>query len=179
VAASSLARFPEGFRLESLCAEHPRNHFESGQSAVDSWLQKNALQNQRKRLSVTRVLLSGDGRVAGYYTTAMGQADFSQLPQELVRKLPRRALPVAVLAWLGIDRQFQGRGLGARLLAHALSECHRAGEAFAFVAVILDCVDESAKQFYLRWDFREVPGRPMRLFLSADALDVMMTDEDR
>lgn len=178
MAASSLVRFPEGFRIEVLSRAHARNVFDSGQKAVDNWLQQNALQNQRKRLSVTRVLVDSHSRLAGFYTTAMGQADFSQLPEELVRKLPRRALPVAVLAWLGVSRQFQGRGLGARLLAHALAECHRAGKAFAFVAVILDCVDDAAKQFYRRWDFREVPGRPMRLFLSADTLDAMMTGED-
>ena len=170
--------FPEGFRIEVLRREHPRNAFDSGQSAVNGWLHQYALQNQRKRLSVTRVLLDANRHIAGYYTTAMGQADFSQLPEELAQKLPKRALPVAVLAWLGVDHRFQGMGLGTRLLAHALAECHRAGEAFAFIAVVLDCVDDAAKRFYVRWDFREVPGRPMRLFLSAEALDAMMTGED-
>ncbi|MBL8954728.1 MAG: GNAT family N-acetyltransferase [Myxococcaceae bacterium] len=124
---------------------------------------------------MTRVLLDSRATLAGYYTTAMGSADLSELPNDLVKKLPRRALPVAVLAWLGVDRRFQGRGLGQLLLAHALVECHRASRAFPFVAVVLDCVDEAAKRFYERWDFREVPGRPMRLFLSAAALDEMAT----
>jgi hypothetical protein len=42
------------------------------------------------------------------------------------------------------------------------------------VAVILDCLDENAKAFYLRWDFREVPGRPLRLFLSSQSLEALM-----
>ena len=169
-----MVQFPEGFCVEVLSREHSRDEFDSGQPAVDAWLRQHALQNQRKRLSVTRVVLDATGQVAGYYTTAMGQVDFNQLPEALVRKLPKRALPVAVLAWLGVDQRFQGKGLGARLLAHALSECHRAGEAFPFTAVILDCVDDRAKQFYSRWDFREIPGRPMRLFLSAELLEAMM-----
>ena len=45
---------------------------------------------------------------------------------------------------------------------------------FAFVAVILDCLNDAAKAFYQRWDFEEVPGHPYRLYLSAKRLDAMM-----
>jgi GNAT superfamily N-acetyltransferase len=142
-----VVRFPSGWRCERLRREHPRAAFASGQDAVDGWLTKQALQNQEKHLSVTRVLLDDQGEVAGFYTLATGQVDFGDLPAELVKKLPRRALPVAVLAWLGLDRKHQGQGLGTRLLAQALVDCHGAGQTFAFVAVILDCVDDRAKAF--------------------------------
>jgi GNAT superfamily N-acetyltransferase len=167
--------FPGGFVRETLRRSHARAAFASGNAAVDGWLSKNALQSQAKRLSVTRVLVDASGAIAGYYTLATGQVDFGDLPAEAAKKLPRRALPVAVLAWLGVDERFQGRGLGTRLLAQALADCHAAGGTFAFVAVILDCVDEAAKSFYARWDCRELPGRPMRLFLTAQALDAMMS----
>lgn len=167
-------RFPEGFRLETLRREHPRRKFRSGQSEVDDWLAARALQHQDKHLSVSRVLLDGVGALAGYYTLATGQVDFSELPAEVIRRLPRRQLPVAVLAWLGVDQGFQGRGLGQLLLAQALRDCYDAGRTFAFIAVILDCVDDAAKAFYQRYDFRELPGRPYRLFLSAPQLDAMM-----
>jgi hypothetical protein len=42
------------------------------------------------------------------------------------------------------------------------------------VAVILDCISGSAKAFYRRWDFEELPGHPYRLFLSAKRLEAMM-----
>jgi hypothetical protein len=67
--------------------------------------------------------------------------------------------------------------LGERLLAQVLTECHQAGRTFPFVALVLDCIDENAKQFYLRWDFREIPGRPMRFYLSAQALDAMVAGQ--
>jgi GNAT superfamily N-acetyltransferase len=167
-------RFPEGFRLESLRREHPRRTFRSGQEQVDEWLATRALQNQEKHLSVTRVLLDEAGAIAGYYTLATGQVDFSELPLDLTRRLPRRTLPVAVLAWLGVHADRQGQGLGRLLLAQALRDCHEAGRTFAFVAVILDCLDDAARAFYQHWDFQELPGRPYRLFLSAKRLDAMM-----
>jgi predicted N-acetyltransferase YhbS len=104
------------------------------------------------------------------------QVDFSDLPAEVTKRLPRRVLPVAVLAWLGVGVERQGQKLGARLLAQALRDCHEAGKTFAFAAVVLDCLNDAAKAFYRRLDFEEVPGCPYRLFLSAKRLNVMMKE---
>ena len=92
----------------------------------------------------------------------------------MAKSLPRRLLPVAVLAWLGISTRQQRRGLGRLLLAQALRDCWEAGRTFAFVALILDCLSDGAKLFYEQWGFRELPGRPDRLFVSANQLDAMM-----
>ncbi len=166
--------FPEGFRLESLRRTHPRRLFRCGEDKVDGWLATSALQNQEKRLSVTRVLLDEATAIAGYYTLATGQVDFGDLPPEVAKHLPRRNLPVAVLAWLAVSIDHQGQGLGRLLLAQALRDCHEAGKTFAFIAVILDCINDAAKTFYRHWDFQELPGHPYRLFLSANQLEAMM-----
>jgi GNAT superfamily N-acetyltransferase len=169
-------RFPDGYRLEPLRKSHPRAVFRSGQAQVDDWLATKALQNQDKRLSATKALLSTHDDIAGFYTLATAQIDFADLPAELMRHLPRRDLPVAVLAWLGVEERHQGLGLGRRLLAQALVDCHLASRTFPVVAVILDSIDESAKAFYQRWDFRELPGYRQRLYLSWKQLDAMMQD---
>lgn len=166
--------FPKGFSLEPLQRNHPRPAFDCGQAEVNDWLRTKAFQHQEKRLSVTKVLLDPARQIAGFYTLATGQIDFGDLPAELVRKLPRRALPVAILAWLGVGRSWQGQRLGDRLLAQALRDCHTAGETFAFVAVLLDCIDDRAKSFYRRWDFAELPGHPYRLFLGSQTLSALM-----
>ena len=165
---------PEGFRLESLRRHHPRKGFRCGQDRVDDWLAAKSLQNQEKHLSVTKVLFDGNGAIAGYYTLATGQVDFSDLPREFAKRLPRRLLPVAVLAWLAVSSAHQGQGLGRLLLAQALRDCHEAGKTFTFIAVILDCINDAAKAFHRRWDFEELPGHPYRLFLSAKRLEAMM-----
>ena len=166
--------FPSGLRLERLRREHPRRRFQCGEAAVQEWLATKALQHQEKRLSVTKVLLDEKGTIAGYYTLATGQVDFSDLPADVGRELPRRLLPVAVLAWPGVDRARQRQGLGGLLLAQALRDCWEAGKTFAFIAVVLDCVNDAARTFYRRWGFSELPGHPYRLFVSATHLDAMM-----
>jgi GNAT superfamily N-acetyltransferase len=169
-------RLPPGMRLEQLRRDHARKKFHSGEQQVEQWLASKALQHQEKHLSVTRVLVNEGGTIVGYYTLATGQVDFGDLPVEVVKALPRRVLPVAVLAWLGVDAQHQRQGFGGLLLAQALRDCWEAGKTFAFVAVILDCINDDAKSFYGRWDFQELPGHPYRMFLSASRLKVMMGD---
>lgn len=166
--------FPDGFRLASLERAHPRQYFDCGNPQVTDWLRTKALQSQQKHLSTTKVLLAANGAIVGFYTLATGQVDFGDLPPKLSRKLPRRALPVAVLAWLGVDRAHQKQSLGQRLLAQSLRDCYEAAKTFAFVAVILDCVDDAAKAFYQQWDFAELPGHPYRLAIGARLLAAMM-----
>ncbi len=164
-------RYPDGWRVELLTKSHNRKGFQSGQDEVDAWLRKSAFQSQKKHLSSTKVLLDSESRIVGYYTLATSQVDFSDLPVEVAKSLPDRQLPVAVLAWLGVDRSCQGRGIGKRLLATALKDCYDAADTFAFIAVILDCVDAPSKAFYQRFDFTELPGYPMRLYLPFKLLE--------
>jgi ribosomal protein S18 acetylase RimI-like enzyme len=152
--------FPPDFRLEPLRRDHPRSKFHCGQSVVDDWLATKAFQNQEKRLSVTRVLVDTASAIAGYYTLATGQVDFGDLPAEVARRLPKRSLPIAALAWLGISADHQGQGLGRSLLAQALRDCYQAGQTFAFIALILDCIDDAAKAFYQQWVFASCRGIP-------------------
>jgi GNAT superfamily N-acetyltransferase len=167
-------QFPDGLLLEPLRRDYPRRQFRCGEEKVDDWLAAKAFQHQEKHLSVTKVLLDEAGSIAGYYTLATGQVEFADLPAEVSKRLPRRMLPVAVLAWLGVSTAHQGRGLGRLLLAQALRDCYEAGKTFAFIAVFLDCINDAAKMFYQQWEFQEVPGRPYRLFLSAKRLAAMM-----
>jgi GNAT superfamily N-acetyltransferase len=169
-------RFPDGFRLEPLRRNHPRKGFRCGEKRVDAWLASKALQNQEKHLSVTKVLLDEAGAIVGFYTLATGQVAFGLLPAELAKSLPRRLLPVAMLAWLGVSTDRQGQKLGGHLLAQALRDCYEAGKTFAFIAIILDCISDAAKAFYQRWDFQELPGNPSRLFLSAKRLETLMQE---
>jgi GNAT superfamily N-acetyltransferase len=169
-------RFPEGYRVETLRRPHPRRQFRCGEKQVEDWLATKALQQQEKHLSATKVLLDEAGAVVGYYTLATGQVDFRDLPSALTKNLPHRPLPVAVLAWLGISTERQGQGLGYRLVAQALRDCHGAGKTFPFVAVILDCLNDAAKAFFQQWDFQEIPGCPYRLFLRASQLEAIMQE---
>lgn len=172
----SKVRFPSDLTLEPLRKPYRCAAFTCGRPRVDEWLARYALQQQKKHLSVTKVLVDEAGNIAGFYTLATGQVDFGNLPHAIRKTLPRQALPVAILAWLGVAVAFQGHGLGSRLLASALGDCYLASTTFAFVAVILDALDDAAKRYYQKWDFEDLPGHHYRLYLSTRKLESMMEE---
>jgi GNAT superfamily N-acetyltransferase len=165
-------------QLLRLRSDHRRSRFQSGRPAVDNWLATKALQHQSKRLSVTKVLVDEQDSIVGYYTLASGQVDCGDLPPEIARHLPRRMVPVAILAWMGVAADRHQTGLGGMLLARALRDCYEAAATFPFVAVVLDCIDEQAKSFYQKWGFAELPGNPFRLFIPAKLLDSLMQTKE-
>lgn len=59
------------------------------------------------------------------------------------------------------------------MLATSLLVCYEASRTFAFIAVILDCADVQAKRFYQRFDFAELPGYPLRLYLPFKSLEAL------
>ena len=170
--------FPKGFRLEAVSRDHPRAAFRSGVPEVDEWLHARACQAAAKHLASTKVLLDNGDAIAGYYTLAQYAVDFSRLPPDLAKGLPKsRPLPAYIVAWLGIRADLQGQGpggLGDRLFAQALADVWRVGQSISFTAVFVDCLNERAKRFYARFGFDEVPERPMQLCLSMARLEAMM-----
>ena len=58
----------------------------------------------------------------------------------------------------------------------ALKDCFDAAQTFAFIAVILDCVDAPSKEFYQHFDFAQLPGYPMRLYLPFKLLEKLAQD---
>ncbi|MEA1950879.1 MAG: GNAT family N-acetyltransferase [Planctomycetota bacterium] len=167
-------RFPDGYTLEKLGKAHQRTRFDCGTEEVNTWLRINARQSQQKHLSVTRVLITPGNSIAGYYTLAIGQVNMDALPHKYARNLPRTMLPIITLAWLGVDKDHQGSGLGKRLLASALQDCFHTGKKIPSVAVLLDCLNKKVKEFYQHFDFQEMPGYPMKLVLPWKLLEEMM-----
>jgi GNAT superfamily N-acetyltransferase len=166
--------FPPGFVCERLSRKHRRAEFACGDAAVEGWLRQFALQQQEKQLSVTTVLVDQHRGVAGYFTLAPGQVDFGELPEKLRKKLPKRALPVVFLAWLGVSTAHQNQGLGTRLLAQALRDCQTVSHLLPFVAVVIDSRSERGLEWYRQWDFEPVPSQPNRLFLSSMRLEKLV-----
>jgi GNAT superfamily N-acetyltransferase len=71
-----------------------------------------------------------------------------------------------LLGRLAIDRNWQGRGLGADLLRDAALRVLAAGEAIGVRAVLVHAISPEAKVFYERHGFRPSPTDPMTLMIT-------------
>ncbi len=150
-------------RVEGLGTHHQRSGFESGVEPLDRYLRTQAGQDARKNMAAPFVLVLPDGTIAGYYTLSSTSVQLSELPEQMVRKLPKYPLvPATLLGRLAVDRRQQGKGYGRFLLADALYRAARS--EIASFAVIVDAKDAAAHQFYERESFLPLLDQPMKLF---------------
>jgi len=147
-----------------LTKDHDRNSFDCGVPALNAYLKKFALQNQKKHAARTYVVTRGN-RIVGYYSLAFGSVSLDEAPQKVKSGLPRHPVPVILLVRLAVDSTEQGSGLGAALLKDALLRTIQAAEIAGLRAMLVHAKDDSAKRFYEKFGFEPSPIDDHRLFL--------------
>lgn len=150
--------------IELLGPQHQRATFCSGSEPLDRYFQQQVNQDIRRRVTTCFVALTDEQQVAGYYTLASTSILLTDLPQALLKKLPRYpTVPAIRMGRLAVDQGFKGKGLGGALLADALARaCHTEIAAFALV---VDAKDQAAADFYLHHGFMAFAASPLTLFL--------------
>ncbi|MGD0232536.1 MAG: GNAT family N-acetyltransferase [Syntrophorhabdales bacterium] len=152
------------FRVVPLDHTYDRNRFDSGSEPLDRYFRERVTQDTRRRVTACFIALSVNGRVAGYYTLASASILLRDLPTEIIKKLPRYPSVTAVrMGRLAVDQAFKGRGLGAALLADALTRVVRS--EIAAYALVVDAKDEQAADFYRHHGFLSTTTEPLTLFL--------------
>jgi len=144
--------------IERLGQDHRIGAFGCGVKALDDWLVRHALENQRRDLSRTFVLVDDDGTVLGYYSLAMAGVARGALPSRFAHGLPSYDIGMVLLARLAVTADHQGDGLGRDLLVDALARSVAAGRHVAARFIGVDPIDENARGFYKAFGFRSVPG---------------------
>ncbi len=156
-------------RVERLEDHHDISSFACGVKALDDWLAAYALDNQRRNLSRTFVLVDDGGQVIGYYSLTMGGVRREELPPRCGRGLPRYEIGMVLLARLAIHQGNQGTGMGRALLIEAIERAAAAGEHAAARFISADPIDENAQSFYSAFGFRPVSGDDRgRMYLRID-----------
>ena len=141
------------FRLEQLRPEHDRKMFRCGQDALDRHFRTQATQDMRRCVANCFVAIeTSGGMVAAYYRLSAASIPLLDLSEEETKRMPRYpTLPAVGIGRLAVDEKFQGRGLGAALLADAARRTIQ-GDAAAF-ALLVDAKDDRAVAFYRRLGF--------------------------
>lgn len=154
------------FIIEPLGPNHNRLAFSCGVEALDRYLQTQAGQDIRRRISNCFVAVPSaePAVIAGYYTLAAASIPFDELPLEQSKPLPRYPLlPAALVGRLAVDRQHTKRALGSALLYDAILRTSAADPAI--FALIVDAKTADAAAFYRHFGSRPFASRPMSLFL--------------
>ena len=132
----------EAYRCEALAAHHERATFACGVAELDRYFHQQVTQDIRRRVTSCFVAVAAEsGAIVGYYTLASAGILVSELPADIVRRLPRYPmLPAVRIGRLAVDGAFRGRGVGGLLLMDAAARAHRADQAN--YALLVDAKDE-------------------------------------
>jgi GNAT superfamily N-acetyltransferase len=157
--------------IERLGKHHDRTQFDCGQPMLNRWLEQQASQFEKRDLARTYVAhRDKESVVLGYYALSNHRVSFEALPEDEAKGLPRIDIPVILLGRLAVDRSAQGQGLGALLLIDALRRVSHIADQVGIRAVEVDALDESARQFYLKFGFVALRDDPLHLFLSMQVI---------
>ena len=156
--------------IEPISRHHNRKLFDCGDDEVNRFLREQALQDHEKDMSRTMVLINDESdptRIIGYHTLAMRQVRQEDIPKD--KPKIKRSIPVVLLGQLGVDRAFQGRGLGDLLLMDAQARVDEISRRTGIRAMMLDARNERLTTWYEQHDFVRFPGQ-LRMFKSIAAI---------
>jgi len=153
------------FGIEQLGNDHDRSEFSCGEDALDRYFRAQVTQDIRRRVANCFVAVEvASGTLVGFYTLAAAGVPLLDLPPTVTKKLPRYpTVPAIRVGRLAVEKRFQGRGLGAALLADAATRSLRADVA-AFL-LLVEAKNDSAVAFYEKLGFIRFESQPRNLFL--------------
>lgn len=164
--------------VEPLDESHSVADFECGSTAQTAWLRNSALNAQRAgtaRVFVVRAFAdpeagvqtgSPSGSVVGYYALTTGSVLHADAPTRLTQGTGRYDVPVVILARLGVDQNYQERGLGRALVVDAFRRVDKVAEDVGVRAMLIHAEDEHALQFYMKLAaFDASPVDPLQIIL--------------
>ena len=118
-----------------LSKSHDRKGFSCGNTALDTYLQKQARQDAQRGFSTVIVATEEENpeRIIGYYTLAAASVALDRLPEETRKTLPRyQDNPSILLGRLAVSKTFQRRHIVYLLVFDARSAMSLRGRSSLF-----------------------------------------------
>ncbi|MDO9042040.1 MAG: GNAT family N-acetyltransferase [Desulfocapsaceae bacterium] len=160
---------------------HDRAAFECGENELNVFIRTQAARHMEIGISKTMLLpasvplSNGKCSICAFYTIAPSSIRRETLPASLAKKLPLYPVPVFLLAQMAVHTEYQGKGFGKVTLIKALEYLWNMNAYMRAFAVIVDCLNEAAEQFYKKYGFEFLchhNGRT-RMFISMRTLELL------
>ncbi|MFQ5716932.1 MAG: GNAT family N-acetyltransferase [Nitrospinales bacterium] len=155
------------YSIEPLGKRHDRAAFSCGKESLDRYIGRQASQDAMRHYAASFVLVEEGGEnILGYYTLSAFGIQLKELPEEIVKKLPRYPIvPATLLGRLAVDKDHQGKGFGELLLMDAVRRSLDQADVIGSAAVVAEAMDKKVYGFYKKFDFLPFSDRKDRLYL--------------
>jgi len=148
---------------ETLQSHHQIDEFDCGIKSLNKWLQQQALKNEQSGASRTYVVCCKQ-QVIAYYAIATGSVEHVGLPGKLRRNMPD-PIPVLIIGRLAVDIHWQQQYIGRGLLKDAVLRACLIAKQVGISALLVHCLSEEAKQYYMKYGFVQSTIEPMTVLL--------------
>jgi GNAT superfamily N-acetyltransferase len=169
------------FHLEPLARQHDRAAFSCGVHSLDHYLKTQASQDMRRKANAVFVMVGAKAptRIVGYFTLCAHTLSQDEVPEAARKHIPRYPLVSATLIGrLAVDKNDQGRGVGAMLLARALRLAYENTSVVGSSMIVVDAIDERAAGFCEAHGFIRLVDS-MRLILPMQTTASLIEHEPR
>nr|WP_277424698.1 GNAT family N-acetyltransferase [Desulfovibrio sp. ZJ369] len=151
---------------QPLSSSHDLTSFDCGVESLNGWLVQYARHANASGSARTFVVEnSNTGSVVGYFSLTVGQIDIIDAPPRISKGMGGFPIPVVLLARLAVDKEWQGKGLGAAMLREAVLKTLNLAENVGVRAMLVHPLDEIAEAFYMKYGFVKSPAREKQLLL--------------
>lgn len=137
------------FEFELLTKSHDRQKFDSGNLAINQYLQKMANQHDKKGISKTHILTNNHKNIVGFYTLSNTSFDNRE---HWVKNYPNQ-IPAVLIGRMGVDLAFQGQSLSKKLLLSALKNVKKLSHTSGIAFAVIEAKDKKLAEYYQRIGF--------------------------
>lgn len=141
--------------------------FHSGEPLIDRWLSRHAKYAIKYHSATIFASFTQDNVCAGFYTLSAFSLQRAHLKNSLSRNRPD-PVPAILIGRLGVDQQFQGQGLGKRLLADSIVKSVQAASVIGACGIVVHPIP-GKESFYEQAGFVGCT-QPGELYLSIKGL---------
>lgn len=140
--------------------KHDRKSFDCGIEELNLFLQTQASKHMAAGVSRTLVLpaatalTNGKLPICSFFSIAPSSIARNTLPKNLAKKLPHYPVPVFLIAQLAVHQEYQSQKLGEATLIKALQNLWEINQHMRAYAVIVDCINAKARDFYEKYGFQ-------------------------
>jgi predicted GNAT family N-acyltransferase len=121
------------------------------------------------------VPLDNPTEIVGFYTLSSTGVRLSDMPPDVIRRLPRYpTVPATLLGRLAVSLEHRGARRGEQLLIDALDRSLAASTRVGSVAVIVDAKDEDGVAFYEKYGFTRFAEHRLRLFMMMASIEQLL-----
>jgi len=139
--------------------------FDCGFEEVNNYLKNKALAQEREKISKIYVILK-EKRVIGYSAIFC-----SHLFLKLRNQNKEFRVPGICIGQLGVDLEFQKKGIGKTIVQHAISLVAKINNYSGCRIVFVDAYDD-AVEYYEKLNFHLVQSKPNRNKMVLDIVDI-------